>query len=346
MTRLRFSRSIRRAEVARSRTSIDGDFSTCCRQHHVLLASTEVYNSKTAPAKRRLALRRWHGPGLVVAQYGVNVFISHKGQLTKCPLEHVRLASTLEQIAATTWQDAMEESVEHALHDMAAQGDPLRLEDKAEDKDTEAGGVGVPVGGVGTSANGADLPAVAPAEMVAAMDGGGGSLGVSACECCVGGEGGVSRAQPGSPVPDMIRRSSQAATPSALQPALDRLQQLQASGSSEAESSVKAWQRFQLRQTAETDGPTMETEEPGMTVVETHELFGASPIPTTSQAMLDRQDPEACRVEDHGSSDGRWELPSACDWKARSVWIEGRLVARSLRFRRCKQLARSTAGSL
>ena len=92
-----------------------------------------------------------------------------------------------------------------------------------------------------------------------------------------------------------------------------------------------------LRQTAESDGPTMVTEEHGVTVVETHELLEASAVSNPSvhplfrlqaQAMLDRQDPEACRVEDHGSWDGRWELPSVCDWKARSVlglkWPSGR----------------------
>ena len=166
------------------------------------MASNRSYNSKTAPAKRRLALRRWHGPGLVVAQDGVNVFISHKGQLTKCPLEHVRLASTLEQIAATTWQDAIEESVEHALRDMAAQGDPLSLKDKVEEKAMASDGVEVPVGEEGTSADGADLPPVAPAEMVAAIDGGGsfGSTPLTSTlpsrrVSAVGGEGGVSRAQ-------------------------------------------------------------------------------------------------------------------------------------------------------
>ena len=71
----------------------------------------QKYNSKTAPAKRKLNLRRWHGPALVVAQEGPNLYLSFKGQLTKCAAEHVRMASSMEQIAAETWRDAIEEAV-------------------------------------------------------------------------------------------------------------------------------------------------------------------------------------------------------------------------------------------
>lgn len=48
------------------------------------------YNSRTAPSKRKLSLRRWHGPALVVALEGSsNAYLSFKGQLTKFSLEHV-----------------------------------------------------------------------------------------------------------------------------------------------------------------------------------------------------------------------------------------------------------------
>jgi hypothetical protein len=45
-----------------------------------------------------------------VAKEGcTNAFVSFKGQLTKCALEHVRLASAMEQVSAETWRDAIEE---------------------------------------------------------------------------------------------------------------------------------------------------------------------------------------------------------------------------------------------
>ena len=69
----------------------------------------------------------------------VNCFLSHKGQLTKCAREHVRLASTMEQIAAETWRDAIDEVVEAAQHDQAlrqrAQAQPPEAVANAEDSE-------------------------------------------------------------------------------------------------------------------------------------------------------------------------------------------------------------------
>ena len=46
--------------------------------------------------------------------------------MAKCALEHVRPASTLEQISLETWRDAIEESVEAALRDLTDQGAEAR----------------------------------------------------------------------------------------------------------------------------------------------------------------------------------------------------------------------------
>ncbi len=121
ITRLHFSRGLRRAELARSRSSTvieapkPGDICYFYRM--------SKYNSRTGPSKKKLSLRRWHGPALVVALEGSsNAFLSFKGQLTKCSLEHVRPASTMEQIAASTWRDAIEEVVRAAQHDLTLNG--------------------------------------------------------------------------------------------------------------------------------------------------------------------------------------------------------------------------------
>lgn len=126
MTRLHFSRGLRKAELARSRSStleaVPEPGSIC------YFFRPQKYNSKTAASKKRLSLRLWHGPALLLAAEGhSNAYLSFKGQLTKCALEHVRKASTMEQIAASTWRDAIEDVVEAAVHDMTRRGmDPVQ----------------------------------------------------------------------------------------------------------------------------------------------------------------------------------------------------------------------------
>lgn len=103
MTRLHFSRGLRRAVLARPGTlpvSLEpGEIAYFWRQ--------SKYNSKTHPSKQKLTLRRWHGPALVVAREGEsNYYLSFKRQFCKCAAEHVRPASTMEQISADVWRDA------------------------------------------------------------------------------------------------------------------------------------------------------------------------------------------------------------------------------------------------
>jgi hypothetical protein len=84
------------------------------------------YNNKTAPSKKKLTLKRWHGPALLLAIEGRSSgYLSYKGQLTKRALEHIRAASTMEQIAADSWREAIEEAVEAATLDLSARGLPL-----------------------------------------------------------------------------------------------------------------------------------------------------------------------------------------------------------------------------
>lgn len=59
-------------------------------------------------------MRRWRGPSLLVALEGegnANAFLSHRGQLTKCALEHIRKASPLEKIAADSWEAAIQDVI-------------------------------------------------------------------------------------------------------------------------------------------------------------------------------------------------------------------------------------------
>ena len=101
------------------------------------------YNSKTGPSKKKLSLKRWHGPALLVANEGhANCFLSHKGQLTKCAREHVRPASTLEQISSDVWHDAIEEVIEAAMNDLqGAQLPPQPIEDRQSQQPSEPASV-------------------------------------------------------------------------------------------------------------------------------------------------------------------------------------------------------------
>ena len=122
MTRMHFSRGLRRAELARARTTTltdvpqPGDLCYFWRE--------TKYNPKKARdgrGRRKLQLKRWFGPALMVAvernpggDEGANGFLSFRGQLTKCGLEHIRKASSLEQISFGAWEEAIKDVINAA----------------------------------------------------------------------------------------------------------------------------------------------------------------------------------------------------------------------------------------
>ena len=104
--------------MARSRTPTVTDAQQLQPGMIVYYYRMSKYNSKTGPSKKKLSLKRWHGPGLLVAMEGhATCFISHKGQLVKAAVEHVRTASTLEQITMDEWESAIQDVVEAAMND-------------------------------------------------------------------------------------------------------------------------------------------------------------------------------------------------------------------------------------
>ena len=121
MVRLRYSQSIRKAELARSREPtvtappLPGDTVYFWRATKPNSRRGDP-NLSTSSRRRRLELKRWHGPAILLCLEGglgggtpVNAFLSFKGQVTKCALEHVRAASSLEQLAANSWEEAIRE---------------------------------------------------------------------------------------------------------------------------------------------------------------------------------------------------------------------------------------------
>ena len=108
LVRLSFSRRLRRAELARSRTVpigqelAVGDLAYFYRQ--------TMHNPRGSGRPGKLLLRQWHGPALVLGKEGRSaVYLGYRGNCTKCAPEAVRPASSLEQLAAESWSEALQD---------------------------------------------------------------------------------------------------------------------------------------------------------------------------------------------------------------------------------------------
>ena len=115
LTRLHFSRRLRKAELARPRTVPEsqdlaiGDLAYFYRE--------QMRNPKGAQRKGKLLLRRWHGPAIVLGHEGRSaIYLGYRGNVTKSAPEHVRPASSLEQLSAEGWAAALDEILEQAPH--------------------------------------------------------------------------------------------------------------------------------------------------------------------------------------------------------------------------------------
>ena len=107
--KLKYSRSLRGALLQRSRTvpegaNLDvGDMVYFWRQQK---AETQ---DNVRKGKRKLLLRRWHGPGVLLGKEGLTaVYVGYRGHVTKCAPEAVRRATAFEQMTASEWGEALE----------------------------------------------------------------------------------------------------------------------------------------------------------------------------------------------------------------------------------------------
>ena len=139
MLRLHFSRSLKRALKARSRnttvlnTPAVGDLVYYWRE--------QKYNRRGGQNKRRLLLRKWHGPSMLVALEGSNCYVTSRGTLAKVALEHVRRASAMEQLANGEWETVLQEIVHAASRDQEwelVEKEPLMESDEAPELEARA----------------------------------------------------------------------------------------------------------------------------------------------------------------------------------------------------------------
>ena len=169
MVRLHFSRGLRRAELSRSRNPTMHDLPS--PGEIVYFYRFQKYQGKNH-AKKVLALRKWHGPALLLAIEGSSIaFASYKWPTSSlCLLEHIRRASSLEQISAGSWHDAIAKVIEQALRDQVGKAESKgdRLLDKQPQPGVSGQGVREEAPKPEETAGG-DLPPVEPAEVVAAV---------------------------------------------------------------------------------------------------------------------------------------------------------------------------------
>ena len=349
MVRLHFSRSIRRAEFAKSRTSTQ---TTPLEPGMIVYFWREQRaNSRNGPQRKRLTLRRWHGPALLIAKEGaVNAYVSFKGQLTKCAFEHLRPASTMGQIASETWRDAIEESVQAAQAELAHQAAsqqpqppvPAALEDQSLQ----------PVARPDSSP---ELPAseVRPRELIDALQpalassvSGGGTVSVSSSAFPSRRssllEDEVDTRVPGTPIGgERPRRRSFPRLDSIIEQAKefddDKSGGQKRSAEVDADTlrDMNGEEPVALPSSSEVqvelpEAPVISvSSEEGETVQDVLVLDRDEVVKLSQShedihplqrlqavAALDRLDPTTHVVQDHGTWDGRWPLPSTSTWQA------------------------------
>ena len=334
MVRLHFSRGLRKAELSRSRNPTMQDLPS--PGEIVYFYRFQKYQGKNQ-SKKILALRKWHGPALLLAIEGHSIaFVSYKGQLQRCALEHIRRASSLEQISAGSWHEAITVVIEQALREQV-DGEKTKVGKMIGGKRREEEAVVEETGENvehreklqdDAAVEGADLAEViAAVQPMESVDYGGGEFSrrTSLLSANDGGKALRSR----SPVPELIRRPSQAS--SRLEPVLDRAREVDersAGAKRIAEDPVE-----ELRREAEGSqegatlvsgegvGPLQEaltlTREDVVNMAYEKNAAAHPLIQVQALAALDRENPEQAVVGDHGSWDGRWPLPTELQWKLR-----------------------------
>ena len=116
MVRMKYSQAIRKAEFSRARKAATwgafqyGDVIYFYREDKIAPG-----NGARGTRQKRLLLMQWHGPGIIAALEGGRTpraaYVSYRGNLTKCSMEHLRPASTLERLVATEWEEIISEII-------------------------------------------------------------------------------------------------------------------------------------------------------------------------------------------------------------------------------------------
>ena len=263
--------------------------------------------------------------------------MSHKGQLTKCAREHVRLASTMEQISSEVWRDAIDEIIEAAMRDQqplvpqqAAEEPQVSQPDPAEVPQVPHQPLALP------DQPAADLPPVAAQEFAHALQPqlGVGSSAISLsmppslptsvassrrASRAIGESAGSSSRRSGSPVGDLMARARDGSKMDAIIERAQDLEQPAQSGGMKREADLSLEELAQS--IAQSVKPSEERETPRAEALAVDRDAGkASSVHPLRQlwaeAAEDRKNPSDHFVEDRGTWKGDWPLPSRSQWQA------------------------------
>ena len=120
MVRLHYSRALRAASVARARDQVGWDGFTVGDVVYFFREQQPTSKKMKLVQRRRLELKKWHGPGVLLAIEGKEMpnaaYVAYGGNVTKVAMEHLRRASSLERLVASDW-DAIVEDVINAVED-------------------------------------------------------------------------------------------------------------------------------------------------------------------------------------------------------------------------------------
>ncbi|CAK9007904.1 unnamed protein product [Durusdinium trenchii] len=327
MLRLHFSRGLRKAEVARSRSSTVTSMQGLEPGSIVYFYRQSKYNNKTAASKKKLS--RWHGPALLVALEPNNGYVSYRGQLSKCALEHLRPASTLEQVASSVWEDAIQEVVDAACHDQEMVKPQPKIEppkaapasaleeyeptEPPEDREREAEPEDNPL----------DLPPVHPQEMVRALE--------PRPESSQPAWSRMTSSLPEStvaqsPFPEAVRQAWAQRMP--RQTSLDTATGSVKRPADAAPADVEGAAKRIAHEEPPASTPTPTEPRPSSmahdALVMSHEVMEAMAYAEVhplrqiqAQAILDHHNPMEAKVPDHGTWRGNWPMPSRTEFKRR-----------------------------
>lgn len=138
LVKLKYSAALRKAEFARARRAVPwttfqlGDIVYFFRQQKVAPGG-----AARGTKRKKLILNQWHGPSMVAALEGgrvpVAAYIAYRGNLTKCAIEHIRPASTLERLAMGEWEELLQEVISASTPGASASGDRDDHPDEEDD---------------------------------------------------------------------------------------------------------------------------------------------------------------------------------------------------------------------
>ena len=133
MIKMKYSASLRRAEFSRARRAASW---TTFQLGDVVYFYRVQKMAGRGTKRKRLVLNQWRGPGMIMALEGGKVptgaYVAYRGNLTKCAIEHLRPASTLERLSAAEWEKILSEAI-HASGPDELPEDPAEPGDDHDD---------------------------------------------------------------------------------------------------------------------------------------------------------------------------------------------------------------------